>query len=262
MPIPKPVKKLILRTIAHIPVLDRTILASAGYKVLTRDEAWARSASLSGWHSERSAQRQDQAYERLLSNLRAGNPRIDLAVAATAVKATGLTDPTLIEIGCGNGYYSEVFRRLVPGVRYTGLDYSAAMVKSAQQRYPQEQFRQGDATKLSDADNSFDIVFDGVSLMHILEYRRAITEAARVAKAFVILHSVPVFDDHETVYFSKYAYGEPVVEMVFGRRELEDLLSKAGLKVRQTWPSVDYDVADVIGVRSRCLTYLAEKNRG
>ena len=54
--------------------------------------------------------------------------------------------------------------------------------------------------------------------MHIIDYRAAIREATRVAARYCIFHSVPVFDDHQTTFLSKYAYGAPVVEIVFENR--------------------------------------------
>ena len=257
MSIIKTAKKVAARIIDYIPVLNRALLASTGYLVITKAQAHAPNGLLDGWHSNRSAERQCHAYEKLLADLRAGRPRIDFDIAVRAVKATGLSAPSLLDVGCGNGYYSEVFRELVPGVRYTGLDYSEAMVKSAKQRYPRDRFDVGDATALTDPDGAFDIVFNGVSLMHILDYQRAVSEAARVAGSFLILHGVPVFDAHETTYFRKYAYGEPVVEIVFSRRELEDLMTNCGFMIREVWSSIDYDVYGAVGVHSQCLTYLA-----
>lgn len=244
--------------IEHIPFLNRAVLASAGYRQLDEKEARAFLAAHDGWHSTRSARRQEKAYDHLLAALHAGTPRRDFTVAAEAVRATGLATPSLLEVGCGNGYYSEVFDLLTPNVRYNGIDYSPAMVDSARRRYPGGVFAAGDATNLAYSDNAFDIVFNGVSLMHILDYPQAIAEAARVARSHVILHSVPVFDRHQTVYLRKYAYGEPVVEMVFDRHALEGLMAEKGLHIRQVWESISYDVADTVGVHSHCLTYLAE----
>ena len=69
--------------------------------------------------------------------------------------------------------------------------------------------------------------------MHIVDYAAAIREAARVASRYCILHTVPVFDDHRTTYLRKYAYGAPVVEIVFGRAELMSLCEQAGLRLER-----------------------------
>ncbi len=68
----------------------------------------------------------------LLADMHRGNVRLDLEIAAQAIAATGLSNPSLLEIGCGSGYYAEVLATLIPGgVRYTGLDYSAPMIERA-----------------------------------------------------------------------------------------------------------------------------------
>lgn len=259
MSIIKAVKKAAVRLIYSVPVLDRALLDSAGYRILSEQDSRSQIQLLHGWHSTRSVERQKRAYGKLIADLRRGKPRIDFEVAAEAVKSTGLFHPSLLEIGCGNGYYCEVFQYLVPGLRYTGLDYSEAMVRSAQNRYPSDSFRVGDATKLADADGAFEIVFNGVSLMHILEYKEALKEAARVASRFLILHGVPVFDDHKTTFFRKYAYGEPVIEIVFSRGELETLIGECGFGIQKIWPSLEYDVYKAAGAHSRSLTFLAER---
>ncbi|MCP6757053.1 class I SAM-dependent methyltransferase, partial [Klebsiella pneumoniae] len=77
--------------------------------------------------------------------------------------------------------------------------------------YPAGAFGVADATRLPYPDRAFDIVFNGVSLMHIIDYAAAIREAARVSSGFCIFHSVPMFDgDQATTFLQKYAYGAPV----------------------------------------------------
>src|SRR5260370_28214260 len=189
-----------------------------------------------------------------------GEPRIDFMVAAEAVAATGIANPRLLEVGCGSGYYSEVFATLLPsGVRYTGIDYSDAMIARARARYPSTVFEVADATRLPYADRAFDIVFNGVSLMHIVDYQGAIREAARVATHYCIFHTVPVFDDYRTTFLTKYAYGAPVVEIIFGKQELMSLCDEAGLRLEREWACIPYDVSEVTGQHSTTQTYLFAK---
>jgi ubiquinone/menaquinone biosynthesis C-methylase UbiE len=202
--------------------------------------------------------RQERAYAALLADMHAGDVRLDLAVVAQAVTATGLTNPSLLEVGCGSGYYAEVLATLVPGgIRYTGIDYSPAMIARAKARYPAFSFETGDATHLRHADAAFDIVLNGVSLMHILDYAAAIREAARIARHACIFHTVPVFVDHEpTTYLRKYAYGSPVVEIVFAESEFLRLCSEAGLTLLRRWDCLPYDLLAQTGHRTTTKSFL------
>jgi SAM-dependent methyltransferase len=251
------VRQLGKRVVKATPMLRRHVLPSTDYRVLGGIEEARAAASLSnGWFAARTVSRQERAYRGLIAALNDGHPRLDLRIAAEAVAATGVAHPRLLEIGCGSGYYSEVLAKLLPGgLSYTGIDYSAAMIARAREYYPAISFEVADATKLPYADADFDIAFNGVSLMHIIDFTAAIREAARVAR-FCIFHSVPVFDDHRTTYLSKYAYGAPVVEVVFGKRELMSICSDAGLRLMREWPGIAYDVHEATGHHSSALTYL------
>ena len=258
---PHLVKQIGKRVVQATPVLRRHFLTSTDYRVLGgAEEARSAMASSSGWLASRTVARQERAYRNLIAAMKRGEPRLDFTVAAEAIAASGLSRPSLIEIGCGSGYYSEVLATLLPGgVTYTGIDYSAAMIDHARGQYPALQFEVGDATRLPYLDGRFDIAFNGVSLMHIVDYAAAVREMARVASRYCILHTVPVFDDYRTTYLRKYAYGAPVVEIVFGRGELMSLCTESGLHLERTWPCIPYDVSEITGHRSITETYLFSK---
>jgi SAM-dependent methyltransferase len=261
MKLPRLIRQIGKRVVRETPILRRHILASTDYRLLgSAEEAREAQAASPGWLASRTVARQERAYRNLIAAMKRGEPRLDFTVATEAIAAAGLARPSLIEIGCGSGYYSEVFATLLPGgVAYTGIDYSAAMIARAHTQYPAVQFEVADATRLPYPDARFDIAFNGVSLMHIVDYAAAIREAARVAARYCILHTVPVFEDHRTTYLRKYAYGAPVVEIVFGRAELMSLCKGSGLQLERTWPCIAYDVFGVTGHRSTTETYLFSK---
>lgn len=261
MKLPRAVRQIGKHLVQATPILRRQLLTSTDYRVLGGvEEARSAMASSGGWLEARTVERQARAYQGLIAAMKAGEPRLDFTVAAEAVAATGIDNPRLIEIGCGSGYYSDVFATLVGGgVRYTGIDYSDAMITRARARYPSAAFEVADAARLPYADSAFDIVFNGVSLMHIVDYQAAIREAARIAGRYCILHTVPVFDDHQTTFLRKYAYGSPVVEIVFGKPELMSLCDQSGLRLERAWPCIPYDVSSVTGHHSATETYLFSK---
>jgi SAM-dependent methyltransferase len=258
MKLPRIVRNIAGRVIRSTPVLRRHLLSSTDYQVLSgADEARSMAASSGGWLAARTVARQERAYANLIATMRRGEPRLDFKVAAEAIAATGIANPRLLEVGCGSGYYSDVFATLLPSdFSYTGIDYSDAMIARAHAHYPSGNFRVADATELPYANGAFDIVFNGVSLMHIIDYQAAIREAARVALRYCVFHGVPVFDDHRTTYLRKFAYGAPVVEVVFGKQELMALCRQAGLRLEREWTSIPYDVSAVTGHHSSTQTYL------
>ncbi|HEV7879908.1 class I SAM-dependent methyltransferase [Bradyrhizobium sp.] len=258
MKLPRLVRQIGKRVIKATPILRRQVLSSTDYRVLSGlEEARGLTASSGGWLAARTVARQERAYQGLIAAMKRGEPRLDFKVAAEAVAATGLAHPRLLEVGCGGGYYADVFATLLPGsVRYTGIDYSDAMIARARARSPSTAFEVADATKLPYADGAFDIVFNGVSLMHIIGYQAAIRETARVAAGYCVFHTVPVFHDHPTTFLRKYAYGAPVVEVVFSKQELMQLCRDAGLRLEREWPSIPYDVSEATGHQSTTETYL------
>ena len=146
-------------------MLRRHILTSTDYSVPSGlQDARRITASSGGWLAARTVARQERAYQGLIAAMKRGEPRLDFQVAAETIAATGLANPWLLEVGCGSGYYSDVFATLLPdAVRYTGIDYSDAMIARARARSPSAAFEVADATKLPYADGAYDIVFNGVS---------------------------------------------------------------------------------------------------
>jgi SAM-dependent methyltransferase len=263
MKLPPIVRQVGKRVVKATPILRRHILASTDYQALSGiEEARDVSASSTGWLTARTVKRQELAYQGLISAMKRGQPRLDFKVAADAIEATAIAHPTVLEVGCGSGYYSEVFTTLLPGgARYTGIDYSDVMIARARARYPSTIFEVGDATRLPYAGQAFDVVFNGVSLMHIIDYPAAIRDAARVAAHYCVFHTVPVFLDFRTTFLRKYAYGAPVVEVIFGKQELMSLCNSAGLRLEREWACIPYDVSEVTGHHSSTETYLFSKGK-
>ncbi len=205
-------------------------------------------AAQDAWHHRDVAIAQERAFRPLLDQLRAGSVRQDFASVAQAIAATGIARPTLLEVGCGSGYYREVLEALVDGgVAHTGVDYSSEMIALAKTRYPQGDFHVGDATALPFDDRSFDIVMDGVALMHIPDYEKAIQQARRVARRFVIFNTAVLLKSRPTTTLAKEAYGRKTSEVIINEGELRSLLAKYGMYVAASFDSIPYDLSATLG---------------
>lgn len=224
------------------------------------DPQTAAAGRFDGWHTTSVAGRQDAAYRVLMQEMYAGRPRQDFVAAAEAVRLTGKTDDSILEVGCGSGYYSEILSHLLKRRgRYVGVDYSPAMIGLAQKHYPSSPFVVGDATALPFADGAFETVLNGVSLMHILRYDLAVAESRRVARRWCIFHTVPITQKRPTTVLRKLAYGGPVVEIVLNEKELLTLIENHGLRVRQVFESIPHIYLDkVLSDTVSARTYLCE----
>ena len=214
---------------------------------------------LDGWRLEHVAERQHQAFVPLVRATKNGHPRQDFQAAARAVTATGVADPLIVEVGCGSGYYSEALQVLLRRrIRYIGVDYASSMIALARRAYPNEPFVTGDACRLPFRARTCDIVFSGVSLMHIPDYPLAVAESVRVSRAWCVFHTVPVMVHRQTTVLRKRAYGEPVIEVIFNQGEIEALFRARGLAIRSVYENIPYDVSSVVGERTWTVTYLCE----
>jgi SAM-dependent methyltransferase len=216
-------------------------------------------AALRGWQAPEVSERQLAAYRPLLEAMHAGRVRRDLAVAAECLQLLPVANPTIVEIGCGNGVYSEVFACLYRRPhRYVGVDYSQAMAASARNRYGALPVVVADASALPFPARAFDVGWSGTVLMHVPDYARAIQETCRVSRRFCVFHSVPVRLAGPTLVLTKRAYGVTVAEVLINRGDLEASLRGSGLTIRHVLQSLPYrggGVADDLDT----LTYVCER---
>lgn len=139
--------------------------------------------------------------------------------------------PTLLDVGASGGYYGEVLEVAGLFFQYTGCDFSPSFKALANELYPGFVFDVADARRLPYADESFDVVVNGACMMHNAEYAKVLSESARVAKSYVLLHRTPVLTTRPTTFFKKEAYGIPCLEVHFNESELFELFRENRLSV-------------------------------
>ncbi len=251
------VRRIVASLFKNNLCIDNVKANSADYELINPRIAATR--HLNGWNDIAVARRQDAAYRSLIKQMYGGTPRQDFLIAAEAVRHTGIENPLILEVGCGTGYYSEILSYLLGyQVRYVGLDYSQAMIRSALEIYNDYPFVTGDASLLPFASKTFDIVLNGVSLMHILDYQKAIAESHRVTRRYCIFHTVPVLQRKETTFLYKNAYGGQTIEVILNEEELYHLLKQNGLVVQNCMESVPYNLESVLGEHTVTKTYLCK----
>jgi ubiquinone/menaquinone biosynthesis C-methylase UbiE len=92
---------------------------------------------------------------------------------------------TVLEVGCGTGYFTRWMAGL--GSWCVGLDRSLPMVRQARSSAPRLPWVMGDALALPFQDRSFDVVSFVTTLEFLAAPREALAEAFRVARRGVVL---------------------------------------------------------------------------
>lgn len=227
----------------RFPKLSSRVLASSGY---TLDLDAFGPDAFQPW-KDSTAERQDRAWNPLVDAAIAGSPREDIAALFAALDGLPAGVDTLLEVGCGGGYNSALIAHHRPSFRYSGVDLSPSMVEISKRKYPARSFSVANATDLTFTDDEFDVVMDGVALLHIPAWREAIAEYSRVASTAVILHGLTL-TDRPTTPFAKYAYGQPSREFVFNRDDVLTAVADAGLTLASVHPGDDYDLTEYLGI--------------
>ncbi|MEC7119364.1 MAG: methyltransferase domain-containing protein [Pseudomonadota bacterium] len=98
--------------------------------------------------------------------------------AALQTALSGQIAQTLLDIGCGEGYYTEAMQQVVPKV--IGIDIAKPAVRLAAKRLPQIQWVVGSAARLPIADQSMDQVCSLFSPLPTAEIRRVLSPNGRL----------------------------------------------------------------------------------
>ncbi|MHA3915451.1 class I SAM-dependent methyltransferase [Halovulum sp. GXIMD14793] len=86
----------------------------------------------------------------------------------------------LLDVGCGEGRFCRMVAR--EGIEVMGLDPTAAMLRQARLCDPDGRYVDGQAEALPFAAGSFDMVVSYLTLIDIEDYRKALSEMARVLR--------------------------------------------------------------------------------
>ena len=121
-----------------------------------------------GW--QRVANRYHDAFARLTTQAIA--PLLDAVGLKKGIR--------LLDIASGPGYVAGAAAER--GADVVGIDFAAAMVAEARERYPQVRFQEGDAEALPFPDASFDAVTMAFGLLHLGGPEKALREACRVLR--------------------------------------------------------------------------------
>jgi SAM-dependent methyltransferase len=132
---------------------------------------------------------------------------------------------TLLDVGCGTGYFSRRFAREA-GLTVTGIDVAPGMLDLARSKASAITFVRADAMRLPFAAASFDHVVAVTSLCFVADEAHAVREMARVARRCVVLG---LLGRHSLLWLAKRNAGSYAGARWHRREEARALMKNAGL---------------------------------
>ena len=104
-------------------------------------------------------------------------------IKKSAVKLLDISDNMkILDICCGTGDITEILSSTNYKLDVCGIDFSDEMISLARAKFPNLNFKLGDATNLEIGDCSIDVITMGFGLRNIKDRQSAIKESYRVLK--------------------------------------------------------------------------------
>lgn len=101
-----------------------------------------------------------------------------------------LRPKAVLDVGCGEGFTLNRFRKANIGKDLIGVDTSQRAIELGRKQFPHLNLKEGSAYKLPFKDNTFDLVLCLEVLEHLENPEKALEELCRVSKKYCII-SVP-----------------------------------------------------------------------
>jgi ubiquinone/menaquinone biosynthesis C-methylase UbiE len=125
----------------------------------------------------------------------------------------------VLDVATGAGYIAGVAAQR--GAEVIGIDFSAAQVRMARERYPAVRFEQADAEALPFEPDTFDAIVNGLGMCHLPNPDVALREAFRVLKrggrvAFTVWDTSERAVGFGAVYAAVCAHGSLDVDLPAG----------------------------------------------
>lgn len=180
------------------------------------------------------APKQRRLVDAQLQAMRTGDPPAHFKVVGRILsrlkEQAGAQALSLLDAGCGSGYYYEIINHFVSGgVRYFGVDFNPGMLSMARKHYPGLSTARVDLRWLAVRDASVDLVLSGAAIVHIREWETVLKELTRVTRKWLLLHRTLVYKSTPTSVNVERHYDRDVYRVRINEAEILALIDKLGM---------------------------------
>ncbi len=159
------------------------------------------------------------------------------------IKSYVKNDDKILEIGCGTGNFLGRLKKQNESLKLFGLDESRAMVKIAQKKFADINFKEGGAENLPFTNNYFDSVVIIDAFYYFGDKKEVLLECSRVLKTtgflFIFTPSIDQFLSKILFWLSKLSSLEKRSEHLYFE-DLKLLIERAGFQIIKkkisSWP--------------------------
>jgi ubiquinone/menaquinone biosynthesis C-methylase UbiE len=236
--------------------VTKYLLASSGYKLLPNNNTTYEIGVEKYW-SRKMIYRQHKSWIKILKSTQLMQ-RADTRAFLKLIDLTTDQIYNICEIGCGSAYNYNLIKIKLENFNYSGLDSSHEALRKALTTQDSLNVVQGISSHIPLLDNSFDLVIDGATLIHVTDWKNSLSEYYRISKKYLMLHSLTLTNSPTTI-FTKYAYGSKLIELAFNYEELQDELARVGFVIISKQPGEDYDLLMQLGIETKSESWLLEK---
>lgn len=165
-------------------------------------------------------------------------------------KGTKKASPSVLDLGCGNGQLYEYFKSQGWRCKYTGIDFSDALLDVARRESPEATFLQGDVNHLPHVISG---EFDYIVYSHVIEMlespERSLREAIKATDRVLIRFFEPPEFDIDTVELREMDLGRgkvPYLRRKMSKSYYQLILANLGCKQVDIYRDVSKDQVHVL----------------